>query len=134
VATHLRQMMAWALAVVVVWSTVFVQRANASSAVQRVFLVTGGGGRVALGSASITEVGLGVQWLRFRVEGDQIMVKVWSEESSEPSGWELVVEDSTVSAGVYQTGFSRSGGSSQRDVYLDDLTITDLGGGSSGTG
>ncbi len=80
--------MAWALAVMVVWSTVFVEPANASSAVQRVFLATGGGGQVALGSASITEVGLGVQWLRwvsqrFRVEGDQIMVKVWWEGSSE---------------------------------------------------
>jgi hypothetical protein len=38
-----------------------------------------------------------------------------------------VVQNSSVTAGgVYQTGFSRSGGSGQRDVYFDHLTVTDL--------
>jgi hypothetical protein len=104
-----------------------VQIKNTSSQV-KVFLATGGGGRVVIGSARIGEVGTGMQWLRFRVEGDQILVKVWSEGSAEPSNWELVVQDSSVAGeGVYQTGFSRSGGSSQRDIYFDHLTVTDLG-------
>jgi hypothetical protein len=103
-----------------------VQIKNTSSQV-KVFLATGGGGRVVIGSARIGEVGTGMQWLRFRVEGDQILVKVWSEGSAEPSNWELVVQDSSVAGeGVYQTGFSRSGGSSQRDIYFDHLTVTDL--------
>jgi hypothetical protein len=39
----------------------------------------------------------------------------------------LVVQESSVAGGgVYQTGFSRSGGSSQRDIYFDHLTVTDL--------
>lgn len=103
-----------------------VQIKNTSSLV-KVFLATGGGGRVVIGSARIGEVGTGKQWLRFRVQGDQILVKVWSEGSAEPSNWELGVQDSSVAAGgVYQTGFSRSGGSSQRDIYFDHLTVTEL--------
>jgi len=27
---------------------------------------------------------------------------------------------------VYQIGFSRSGGTGQKDAYFDDLTVTDL--------
>jgi hypothetical protein len=103
-----------------------VQVKNTSSQV-KVFKATGGGGRAVIGAGSIGAVGTGVQWLRYRVEGDQILVKVWSEGSAEPSGWELVVQNSSVTAGgVYQTGFSRSGGSGQRDVYFDHLTVTDL--------
>jgi len=93
----------------------------------KLFRATGGGGRTILGAGSIAQVTSAKQWLRFRVEGNALMVKVWTDGTSEPSQWELVLNDSNGPAtGVYQIGFSRSGGKGQKDVYFDDLTVTDL--------
>jgi PKD repeat protein len=95
----------------------------------KVFLATGGGTRVVLANASIRDISTGVQWLRFRVEGNRILVKVWNQGQSEPTGWEIDVTSSGSSAsGVYQIGFSRSAGDVARDAIFDDLTVTNLGG------
>jgi gamma-glutamyltranspeptidase/glutathione hydrolase len=37
------------------------------------------------------------QWLRFKVENNQLSVKVWDDEETEPSNWDLEIEDHILS-------------------------------------
>ena len=88
-------------------------------------------------SIAAAEVTTSTQWLRFRVEGDQLQARVWTDGQTEPSTWEITATDSTITAGgVLQAGFRRVTGTAQRDLYVDDVEVTDLngsGGGSNGS-
>jgi CSLREA domain-containing protein len=77
----------------------------------------------AIGRATTTK-----QWVRFRVEGSTLKVKVWTDGAPEPSAWEMQATDSSFSdAGVLQLRWQRaSTATGAREVFLDDLTVTDL--------
>jgi hypothetical protein len=73
------------------------------------------------------------QWVRLRVEGSTLKVKVWTDGTPEPEGWEMEATDASFSEpGVLQLRWARASVSTAaREVYLDDLTVEDLGGNSS---
>ena len=68
-------------------------------------------------------------WLRFRVEGTTVSVRIWQDGNTEPSTWDLQVTDSDIASGVTQIGFGRASGTF--DAYVDDLTLDDLVSGTS---
>ena len=75
----------------------------------------------SVGEATTTK-----QWLRMRVEGDTISASVWTDGTTEPATWEITATDTSVASGVLQLGFRRSTGTLVRDLFLDDLVLTDL--------
>jgi len=94
-----------------------------------------GGTTTDIGSpTSIAAVTTTKQWLRLRVEDSSLSARVWTDGQTEPSTWELTVSDSVVTAaGVLQLGFRRQQGTTQRDVYLDNLVVTDLAASATGS-
>jgi large repetitive protein len=78
----------------------------------------------SVGQATTTK-----QWVRFRVEGSTLQAKVWTDGTPEPSGWETVATDPSVTTpGVLQLKWIRSSTATDaREVYLDDLTVRDVG-------
>ncbi|WBL16617.1 gamma-glutamyltransferase [Sutcliffiella sp. NC1] len=69
-----------------------------------------------------------LQWLRFRVEGNQLFVKVWKDGKEEPANWNLVEEDHSVmepgllliSAREYRTGEGAG------NFYIGNMKVEDL--------
>ena len=80
-------------------------------------------------AAAIGQVTTQKQWVRLRVEGSTIKAKVWTDGSAEPSNWEIEVTDTSFSeAGVLALRWARASvATGAREVYLDDLTVRDLG-------
>ncbi|PYI55626.1 gamma-glutamyltransferase [Paenibacillus flagellatus] len=70
------------------------------------------------------------QWLRFRVEGDQLKVRLWKDGEHEPrQDWSFEIEDDSVVgkgklmlAGIELTGSAGTGGSFQ----VDDIVVAEL--------
>ena len=77
------------------------------------------------GAASVTTA---KQWVRFRVQGSSLSAKVWTDGTTEPSGWELTGTDSSItSSGVLQLKWWRpSSATGAREVILDDIQVTRL--------
>ena len=77
---------------------------------------------------NISAVTTAKQWLRFRVQGNTINAKVWTDGTTEPTTWELNTTNSAITAaGVLQVKWSRSSSAtSPREVHLDDIQITRL--------
>jgi hypothetical protein len=85
----------------------------------------------SLGSlAGVGSVTLAKQWLRFRVQGDSISVKVWTDGTAEPANWELTATDSNITGpGVLQVKWQRgSTATAGREVTLDDIKVSNGGG------
>jgi hypothetical protein len=82
-----------------------------------------------LSSAAIGRATTTKQWVRFRIEGSTLKLKVWTDGTQEPSAWEMQATDSSFSQpGVLQLRWARSSTATDaREVLLDDLTVTDLG-------
>ncbi|WP_067726030.1 gamma-glutamyltransferase [Oceanobacillus damuensis] len=66
------------------------------------------------------------QMLRFKVENNQIYVKVWNGNDEEPSEWSFVTEDDSVSTsgslmiGAYEFGTDGAG------IHIGDIQVEDL--------
>lgn len=80
-----------------------------------------------LSNKAVGQVTTEKQWMRFRVEGSALKVKVWTDGTPEPATWEMEVADAGFSEpGVLQLRWARSSmATDAREVYLDDLTVTD---------
>lgn len=76
--------------------------------------------------AAVTSV---KQWVRFRIEGNTIRAKVWTDGSAEPANWELTATDTSITgAGLLQLKWIRSGSATtSSSVYIDDIVVTRLG-------
>lgn len=66
------------------------------------------------------------QWLRMRVVGSTIQVKVWTDGTPEPAGWEHTTTDSAVTDPGQLYLSLRRGRSNvgTKSVHVDDLTVT----------
>jgi len=64
------------------------------------------------------------------VEGDQLKVRVWADGASEPGVWNMEATDSSLTSGVLQVN-AWSQIATVYNWYIDDLTLTDISGGSS---
>jgi hypothetical protein len=107
----------------------FVQLTNDISNVQ--LWKSQAGTTTSLGSlAGVASITTAKQRIRFRVEGSTVSVKVWTDGTAEPANWELTATDSSItSPGVLQTMWTRGGtATASRDVTLDDISVTQLGG------
>lgn len=70
---------------------------------------------------------LDLHWLRFRVEGDQIKVKVWDKDESEPGAWDREETDTVVTGtGILQVSHHRTS-VGPHTAFIDNVTLTDLG-------
>ena len=81
----------------------------------------------SLGSLSgVASVTTAKQWVRFRVQGSSIRVKVWTDGTAEPANWELTATDNSITMpGVLQVKWLRGGtATAGRDVLLDDITVS----------
>ena len=80
--------------------------------------------------AGVASVSTAKQWVRYRVQGSTLSVKVWTDGTAEPANWELSTTDASItSQGVLQVKWARVGtGGAGRDIALDDITVTNLGG------
>ncbi|MEC5423284.1 gamma-glutamyltransferase [Virgibacillus sp. C22-A2] len=64
--------------------------------------------------------------LRFKVVGNELAVKVWNENEEEPSEWDVVAEDDSVSAsgslmiGAYEFGEDGAG------IHIGDIRVEDM--------
>ena len=76
---------------------------------------------------SLQTVTTAKQWLRFRVVGTTVSVKVWLDGVSEPSAWSYTYTDSTTFAdGLPTIAVNRAGtNSGVKTVTIDDLVLTD---------
>jgi Fibronectin type III domain len=89
------------------------------------------GATTSLGSSpGVASVTTAKQWLRFRVQGSSISVKVWTDGTAEPANWELTATDGSITnPGVLQVKWLRgSTATAGRDVILDDITVSDRAG------
>ena len=88
------------------------------------------GATKSLGTLSdVASVTTAKQWVRFRVNGNSISVKVWTDGTAEPANWELTATDASITdPGVLQVKWLRGGtATAGRDVILDDIKITNGG-------
>jgi hypothetical protein len=71
------------------------------------------------------QLSTGRQWVRFRVQGSQVMFKSWADGGAEPVGWTRVVTDTAVAAGGRLHISHVRGGSNvgAKTVSLDDVTL-----------
>jgi len=69
------------------------------------------------------------QWVRFRIEGNLIRAKVWTDGNAEPANWELSVTDNSITGtGLMQLKWIRGGSSTvANNVFIDDIVVTRLG-------
>ncbi|MGH9041654.1 MAG: PA14 domain-containing protein [Acidimicrobiia bacterium] len=64
--------------------------------------------------------------VRFRVQGNQLKVKVWPKFNTEPSTWNLQVTDTSVTApGFLRLNHEHTSGP-RRTVFVDDVVVRDL--------
>lgn len=77
------------------------------------------------GLSGVQATTTGKQWLRMRVSGDTIRVKIWADGQAEPDNWEFSVTDSSVSGpGQLHISLNRSSSNSgAKAVTLDDLAV-----------
>ena len=83
-----------------------------------------------LGSLSgVAAVTTAKQWVRFRVQGSSVSVKVWTDGTAEPANWELTATDTSItSPGVLQLKWLRAGSATAgRDVTFDDIAVSSTG-------
>ena len=82
-----------------------------------------------MSQAGVASVSTAKQWVRYRVQGSTLSVKVWTDGTAEPANWELSTTDASItSQGVLQVEWARVGTvGAGRDIALDDVTITNLG-------
>ena len=69
------------------------------------------------------------QWLRFRVEGDQLHVRVWADGEHEPrQTWSYTMQDQTVTGEgkLLVSGIELTGASTGGSFQVDDLYVTEL--------
>lgn len=81
------------------------------------------GSRTAIGGAGSRTADTGDWWLRFRAEGTQIKVKVWT--GAEPAAWDKDIDDSGSgfsTAGVFQLAMETTTGGVEHTVTLDDIS------------
>jgi hypothetical protein len=78
------------------------------------------------GVANGSRVSTGKQWLRFRVEGQQLMFRTWADGQPEPSTWAWSGTDASVTApGRIHVSLVRATNSTGvKAVTLDDLVLT----------
>ncbi len=96
---------------------------STSVALQRVV----NGALTNLDISSSQAVGAGRQWIRLRVVDSTIQYRIWADGTSEPTTWNVTLNDTTVTA-VGQTYVSlvRSGSAIEvKSVTIDDLKLTD---------
>jgi hypothetical protein len=67
------------------------------------------------------------QWLRLRIVGNQVSVKLWVDGQPEPAAWRTTVVDATVTApGQLFVSTVRAGSNvGAKSVTVDDVTVTD---------
>ena len=67
------------------------------------------------------------QWLRFRVDGQDVMFRTWRDGTTEPSTWTSTLSDSSIpGAGqLYLTHLRNSTNNAAKNLTLDDLTLSD---------
>jgi hypothetical protein len=75
------------------------------------------------------QVSTAKHWLRFRVEGSQIMFRTWIDGSSEPAAWAYSGTDSGLTtAGQMYVSHVRGGSNvGARTMFIDDLSLTSIG-------
>jgi hypothetical protein len=80
--------------------------------------------------AGVAAVTTAKQWVRFRVLGNTISAKVWTQGTTEPANWELTATDSSITGvGLLQLKWARAGSATTgNDVTFDDISVTRLGG------
>jgi hypothetical protein len=80
--------------------------------------------------AGVASVTTAKQWVRFRVVGNTISAKVWTDGTTEPANWELTATDSSITGtGLIQLKWARGGAATAaNDIILDDITVAQLGG------
>jgi hypothetical protein len=80
----------------------------------------------SLGSLTdVASVTTAKQWVRFRVQGSLIGVKVWTDGTAEPADWELTATDTSITdPGVLQLKWLRGDSTTAgRQVILDDIKV-----------
>jgi hypothetical protein len=105
----------------------FVQVTNDITTVQ--LWKSEGGVTTSLASqAGVATVTSAKQWIRFRVQGSTLSVKVWTDGTPEPANWELTTTDASITGpGVLQVKWARGGtATAGRDIVLDDIKVTRL--------
>src|SRR5579884_4038392 len=84
---------------------------------------TVGGVPTTLASAPYTWDPMIAYWIRFRVEGTSLLLKVWPEGWDEPPGWMLTCTDSAI-VGAGQVGVRSKTGSSTDINYFTSVVVT----------
>lgn len=88
-------------------------------------------GNAVFGLASFAHArSLDWQWLRFRVEGDQLSVRLWNDGDNEPRHtWTHTMQDTSVTAaGKFSVAAIELGSTATSDggFRIDDIYVTDL--------
>lgn len=75
--------------------------------------------------SAANQVGTAKQWIRFRVSGAQVQVKIWRDGVAEPAAWTSTDTDTSVTApGQLHLSLVRGGTNvGAKDVRIDDLTV-----------
>jgi len=76
---------------------------------------------------TFTAPNAGDRWLRFRVQGSSVSVRVWADGTAEPTGWTKSVTDTDVTGpGKVRLQWSRGSTTTAAHLTVDDLTLQDL--------
>src|SRR5699024_3301607 len=70
-------------------------------------------------------------WMRFRVEGDELSVRLWDDESEEPEDWEIEYqlqenEEIENDAGYFLLSAINFDYNNNNTFYFDEITVKDL--------
>ncbi|MFP5310953.1 MAG: fibronectin type III domain-containing protein, partial [Actinomycetes bacterium] len=81
--------------------------------------------RAPTGIATLTTA---KQWLRYRIQGNTISAKIWTDGTTEPTDWEITATDTSITGtGLLQMKWQRGGSATTaNDVTFDDITITNV--------
>ena len=76
--------------------------------------------------AGANTVGTAKQWLRFRLVGQSLYVRVWADGTAEPATWTYSTTDSSVTtAGQTSLSLIRAGANTgAKSIAIDDLTLS----------
>jgi gamma-glutamyltranspeptidase len=71
-----------------------------------------------------------LQWLRFRVEGDQQYIKIWKDGNQEPSQWNIVEQDTSITepGRLLISGREYRNGEGAGNFYIGNLAVEELNG------
>ena len=72
------------------------------------------------------QVGTGKQWVRFRIVGQTLYVRTWTDGTPEPASWTYTTTDTSLApAGQVFLSINRSGSNvGSKEIRLDDLALS----------